>query len=49
MERTSYEYKQITANTIRQQAETIRVLVESGFEKKVAVKAVTGNDLSLLS
>lgn len=42
----SQEERQIEANTLRQQAETIRVLVQDvGFDKRVVVAAVCGGDL----
>lgn len=34
------------ANTLRQQAETVRVLTELGFDKNEVVKAVIAHDLS---
>ena len=36
------------ANILRQQAETVHVLVHLGFEKKAVVKAVVGGDLHSL-
>ena len=41
--------RQVEANTTRQQAETVRVLVEIGFDKEAALKAVTSNDLTALT
>lgn len=40
---------QVKANTMRQQAETIRVLVDVGYDKETATTAVTANDLSKLN
>lgn len=40
---------QITANILRQQAETIRVLVDLGYERDKATKAVTSDDLASLA
>lgn len=43
------EQQQTEANTTRQQAETIRVLVSVGFDMDRVVEAVTENDLSVLT
>ena len=40
---------QVQANTLRQKAETIRVLMDLGFERKSALAAVTANDLTTLA
>lgn len=45
---TNVKEAQEKANVLRQQAETIQVLVSIGFNRKRVVKAVTENDLSSL-
>jgi hypothetical protein len=45
----SVQENQVLANTTRQQAETIRILVADGFDKDIVVDAVTTNDLSKLT
>lgn len=42
------EEMQGTANAMRQQAETIKVLAELGFDKEKAVQAVVAGDLAQL-
>jgi hypothetical protein len=39
----------VRANTMRQQAETMRVLITDGFDRDSVVKAVTAGDLSSLT
>lgn len=41
--------QQVEANTLRQQAETVRTLTDIGFDKTAAVNAVKANDLSMLT
>jgi len=45
----SQDEAQVTANTLRQQAETARILVELGYDKDAAVKAVAAGDLASLT
>jgi hypothetical protein len=42
------ENGQRVSNVMRQQAETIRLLVDMGWTKEEAVKSVTSGDLSML-
>jgi hypothetical protein len=43
------EQTQEQANTLRQQAETVRVLCDVGYDKDAVVMAVTANDLTKLT